>query len=61
MSEAATCPRCHGNKTVDGHSCVTCNGSGVVWRDTPSTFQQETRHGDHTVDPADPRILQESR
>lgn len=33
MSKPYTCPKCDGEKKIDGKTCPTCEGTGVVWRD----------------------------
>lgn len=33
------CPACHATKTVDGHRCHTCGGTGTVLAATAAAFR----------------------
>lgn len=38
------CPKCDGEKKIDGKDCPTCDGSGVVWREeTPKVGDSFTK------------------
>lgn len=40
MSKAHTCPKCTGRKRVDGETCPTCAGSGVVFEGVSEAAEQ---------------------